>query len=271
MPAPATMSGVRGVEHLAQHRLDGPKEAEKLFPAAPVALGRCLPGPGRGGTGTAPRRTPAPARLGRRGVLDPHRKARNEPRNEPSFRSLEEGDVAGAEREDGVSVPVLKASQERLDVKAVGDDGSLGRSGPEPVDLEEPFGPEGREPFGPRGEDVSRFREPRERREELLHAAGLVPLAQEALGLTDQGPEPDRGLREVGTVPGKRQVEGDAGLGMRREEVLEVVGGRLLRHERVPPVSSGERCARTPDSRHSPVSRTLGRGSIAGCGGRARS
>ena len=264
------MSGVRVVEHLAQRRLDGPKEAEQLFPAAPVALGRRLPGAGRGGTGSAPGRTPSPARLGSRGALDPHRKARNGPRNEAALRSLEERDVTGAEREDEVAVPILKALQERLDVEAVGDDGSLGRSGPEPVDLEEPFGPEGREPFGTRGEDVGRLREPRERREELLHAAGVVPLAEEALGLTDQGPEPDGGHREVGAVPGKRQEQGDARLGTGGEEVLEVVGGRLLRHDRVPPVSSGERCQRPPDSRHSSVARRLERVSIAGCGGRAR-
>ena len=210
--APATMSGRTVVEHLAQRRLDGPKEAEQLFPAAPVALGRRLPGPVRRGTGSAPGRSPSPARLGARGVFDPHRKARNEPRDEASLRSLEEGDATGAEREDGVAVPILKALQERLDVEAVGDDDPLGGSRPEPVDLEEPFGTEGREPFGPWGEDVSRFREPRERREELLHATCLVPLAQEALGLTEEGPEPDRGLRQVGAVTGERQVHGDARL-----------------------------------------------------------
>ena len=252
------------VEHLAQRRLDGPKEAEQLFPAAPVALGRRLPGPGRGGTATRPAdEPPRPPDSRSRGVLDPRREARNEPRNESPLRSFEEGDLTGAEREDEVAVPILEALQERLDVEAVGDDDPLGGSGPEPVGLEEPFGPEGREPVGTRGEDVGRLRETRERREELLHAAGVVPLAEEALGLTDQGPEPDRGLREVGTVPGKRQDRGRCTARLRGER-------RFWRSSGVGffGMSESLRCRlenvsdARPDSRHSPVARRLGRVSI---------
>ncbi|MBK6404381.1 MAG: hypothetical protein IPF66_04710 [Holophagales bacterium] len=136
---------------------------------------------------------------------------------------------------------ILETLENRLHVEAVGDDGSLGGSGPEPVDLEEAFGAEHRETVGAGTEYVGRLRDPGERREKLPHEAGVVALAEQRLDLSDQRAEPDRGHREIGTVPGEGQEQRDARFGPGREKVLEVFRGRFLRHGQVPPVPSIER------------------------------